>query len=52
VAEKKNLLSIAIPRRCARSCANVNLADRNGVTPLQLARSRGYREMAAVLEKR
>jgi ankyrin repeat protein len=29
--------------------ANVNLADRAGQTPLQLARSRGYREMAAVL---
>lgn len=31
--------------------ANVNLADRNGVTPLALARGRGYREMAAILEK-
>jgi ankyrin repeat protein len=31
--------------------ANVNLADRNGVTPLALARSRGYGEMAAILEK-
>ena len=29
--------------------ANVNLADRGGVTPLQLARGRGYREMAATL---
>jgi ankyrin repeat protein len=31
--------------------ANVNLADRNGRTPLALARSSGYREMAAILEK-
>ena len=29
--------------------ANVNLADRGGVSPLQLARGRGYREMAAIL---
>ena len=29
--------------------ANVNLADRSGATPLQLARGRGYREMAALL---
>ena len=29
--------------------ANVNLADRNGMTPLALARSRGYREMTAIL---
>ena len=31
--------------------ANVNLADRIGATPLQLARNRGYREMMAILEK-
>lgn len=31
--------------------ANVNLADRNGTTPLALARGRGYTEMAAILEK-
>ncbi len=31
--------------------ANVNLADRNGTPPLALAKSRGYREMAAILEK-
>ena len=30
--------------------ANVNLADRSGATPLQLARGRGYREMVALLE--
>jgi len=31
--------------------ANVNLADRNGTTPLALARARGYGGMAAILEK-
>jgi ankyrin repeat protein len=31
--------------------ANVNLADRNGATPLALARGRGFREMIALLEK-
>jgi ankyrin repeat protein len=31
--------------------ANVNLADRSGTTPLALARSRGYREMIALLER-
>ena len=31
--------------------ANVNLADRNGATPLQLARSRDYKEMVNILEK-
>jgi ankyrin repeat protein len=31
--------------------ANLNLADRNGTTPLGLARGRGYKEMVAVLEK-
>jgi ankyrin repeat protein len=31
--------------------ANVNLADRNGTTPLALARARGYDRMAAILEK-
>lgn len=30
--------------------ANVNIADRNGLTPLHLAQGRGYREMAAILE--
>jgi uncharacterized protein len=30
--------------------ANVNLADRNGVTPLQHARSKGYTSMASILE--
>jgi uncharacterized protein len=31
--------------------ANLKLTDRGGQTPLQLARSRGYREMVAMLEK-
>jgi ankyrin repeat protein len=31
--------------------ANVNLADRNGQTPLALARQRGFAEMVAILEK-
>ena len=30
--------------------ANINLPDRSGSTPLQLARGRGYREMVALLE--
>ena len=30
--------------------ANVNIADRNGTTPLMLARGRGYTEMAKILE--
>jgi ankyrin repeat protein len=32
--------------------ANLQLADREGRTPLQLARSRGYAEMARMLEGR
>jgi ankyrin repeat protein len=31
--------------------ANVNLPDRNGQTPLALARGRGYREMVVILER-
>ena len=31
--------------------ANVNLADRGGVTPLTLARTRGYTDMVKILEK-
>jgi ankyrin repeat protein len=38
-------------RALVEAGASVNLADRNGATPLALARSRGYREMAAILEK-
>lgn len=38
-------------RALVEAGANVNLADRNGRTPLALARGRGYREMAQILEK-
>ena len=31
--------------------ANVNIADRNGQTPLHLAQANGYREMSAILEQ-
>jgi len=31
--------------------ANVNIADRNGQTPLALARSRGYKEMETILQR-
>jgi ankyrin repeat protein len=34
-----------------RAGANVNLADRNGQTPLRLARQRGYKPMVAILEQ-
>jgi len=30
--------------------ANINLADRNGQTPLALARQRNYAQMVAILE--
>ena len=38
-------------RALVEAGANVNIADRNGVTPLVHARQRGYAEMAAILEK-
>jgi ankyrin repeat protein len=38
-------------RALVRAGANVNLADRNGQTPLQLARQRGFRAMVEILEK-
>lgn len=31
--------------------ASVNIADRSGASPLQLAQSRGYREMVAILQQ-
>jgi ankyrin repeat protein len=31
--------------------ANVNIAGRNGETPLRLAKARGYGEMVAILER-
>ena len=38
-------------RAIVRAGANVNLADRNGDTPMRLARARGFKAMAAVLEQ-
>ena len=38
-------------RALVEAGANVNLADRNGVTPLGHARQRGYAEIAALLER-
>ena len=38
-------------RAIVRAGANVNLADRNRQTPLQLARQRGYQPMVAILEQ-
>jgi ankyrin repeat protein len=38
-------------RALVEAGANVNLPDGSGATPLKLARSRGYREMATILEK-
>lgn len=42
---------VATLRALVDAGADVNLADRGGTTPLRLARSRGYREMAAILEQ-
>ena len=38
-------------RALVEAGADVNIPDANGSTPLKLARSRGYREMAAILEQ-
>jgi ankyrin repeat protein len=38
-------------RALVEAGANVNIPDGSGATPLTLARSRGYREMVAILEK-
>ncbi len=38
-------------RALVEAGADVNLPDGSGATPLRLARSRGYREMVAILEK-
>lgn len=38
-------------RALVEAGADVNLADGSGATPLRLAKSRGYREMATILEK-
>jgi len=40
---------VATLRALVEAGANVNLPDRNGATPLALARGRGYAEMAAIL---
>jgi ankyrin repeat protein len=42
---------VATLEALVKAGANVNLADRNGTTPLALARGRGYTEMVAILEK-
>ena len=42
---------VATLEALVRAGANVNLADRNGQTPLQLARQRGFRAMVAILEQ-
>ena len=38
-------------RALVEAGADVNIADGSGSTPLRLARSRGYREMVAILER-
>jgi ankyrin repeat protein len=40
-----------IVRLLVAAKANPNVADRQGITPLQHAKGRGYREIAGVLEK-
>ncbi|HEY6862475.1 MAG TPA: ankyrin repeat domain-containing protein [Burkholderiales bacterium] len=42
---------VASLRALVDAGANLQLADRGGNTPLQLAKSRGYRQMAEMLEK-
>ena len=39
-----------IVRLLVRAGANVNLADRDGVTPLQHAKRRGFADMVRILE--
>ena len=41
-----------IVRLLVRAGANVNLADRDGGTPLQHAKTRGFAEMVRILEER
>ncbi|HSD52632.1 MAG TPA: ankyrin repeat domain-containing protein [Burkholderiales bacterium] len=40
-----------IVRLLVAAKANPNIADRQGITPLQHAKGRGYREIAAILER-
>jgi hypothetical protein len=42
---------VATLEALVKSGANVNLADRSGNSPLNLAKSRGYAEMVAILER-
>ena len=42
---------VATLKALVEAGAGVNIADRGGTTPLALAQGRGYREMAAILEK-
>lgn len=42
---------VASLQALVRAGANLNIADRNGDTPLTLARKRGFAEMVAILEK-
>ncbi len=42
---------VATLRTLVEAGANLQLSDRSGNTPLKLAKARGYREMAAILEK-
>jgi ankyrin repeat protein len=42
---------VATLKALVEAGANVNLADRNGTTPLALARGRGFREMVVLLER-
>lgn len=42
---------IEIVRMLVRSGANMQIADRDGVTPLAHARRRGYKEIQAILER-
>lgn len=42
---------VEIVRLLADAGADVNLADKDGVTPLQHARQRGHVEIAAILGK-
>ena len=41
-----------IVRLLVEAGANVNIADREGVTPLRHAKRRGFREMVRILEAR
>ena len=41
---------VACLEALVKAGANVNIADRNGATPLTLAKGRGYTEMAKILE--